>query len=107
MACSYSHHRIQVGQFIKLPEEIIGRRRIGGRTGHHAEENFFPAPMNLRIAHVNADAVLDAVRAEAGFAREIDKAGVRGHQPQITAARGVRRVRLLVAKNRHDGEKRV
>src|SRR5260221_237458 len=64
--------RVEVCDFIDLP---IKSRRVAG-TGwcacDHAKENLFSAPMNMGIAEINADCVLDAVGAEAGLAREVE-----------------------------------
>src|SRR5258705_7006238 len=63
--------------------------------------------MNGRIAHVNADPMLHAARAEAAFSREIYQPLVRGHQPQIAAAPGMGGIRQVIAKNGHDGKESV
>ena len=59
--------------------------------------------MNRRIAHIDADAVLNSPRAQTGLARQIYQSAILRHQPQISAARRVRRVRLLISKNGDDG----
>ena len=98
---------VEVGEFVKLPEKFRRIRRVCRRTDDHAEQNFFTEPVDVRVAHVNADAVLDAVRAVAGLAREVHEAGVGGHQPEVAAARRVRGVGELVAEERDDGKERV
>src|ERR1019366_5784540 len=86
---------VQIGKFVYLPEENIRVRCVGWCADHHAEQDLFPAPMNRRIAHVNANAMLDSIGAISGLTREIDKAYIGGHQPQIAAASSVRRIGLL------------
>ena len=61
--------------------------------------------VNRRVAHVNSDAVLDAIGAKAAFARQVDQPLVGGHQPQVASASGVGGIRQMIAENGDDGEK--
>lgn len=60
--------------------------------------------MNLRVAYIDADAVLDAIGAQTSAAGEIHEAEVRGHQPKVTTAGGVGGIGLLISENGNDGK---
>ena len=63
--------------------------------------------MNVRIAHLNAHPMLDAIGSKARAAGQVHQRAVGSHQPQISAAARVRGVGLLIPENRNHGKKGV